>query len=58
LQFALDTAQHQKYTNAWRKAIGYGQDYTKLSKEFLLKTAKEIYEDAPELYAILEASLK
>lgn len=56
---ALTKSQHQVYTNRWRKAIGYGVDYTKYSMDNLLKVAQEkVYYDAPELVELLKQSVK
>ncbi len=49
LSVAVTAAEHQKFTNAWRDAIAYGSDYTKLTKEVLWDYAQIIYKDYPDL---------
>jgi len=50
---ALPKNTHQALTNAWRKAIPYGSDYLELGKDYILKQAKKVYKDFPEILEVL-----
>ena len=43
---ALSKSQHRVYTNAWRKALPYGRQYTASD---VLNAAKTVYANAPDL---------
>lgn len=49
LSVAVTKAEHQKFTNAWRKTFEYGMDYSTLKKSDIWKAAQKIYKDYPEL---------
>jgi hypothetical protein len=44
---ALTKAEHQAFTNAWRKAIPYGSGTANATREQVLGAAKQIYKDHP-----------
>ena len=54
LSIVLTKEEHATYTKAWRKAIGYANDGNPLNtmtatKDDVVKVAKEIYKDSPEI---------
>ncbi len=54
LSIVLTKEEHVIYTKAWRKAIGYANDGNPLNtmtatKDDVIKAAKEIYKDSPEI---------
>ena len=49
LSVAVTPAEHQKFTNEWRKFFKYGTNYKDLKIEDIWEAAKEIYKDYPEL---------
>ena len=53
LSIALTKSEHRKYTNAWRKEIGYGKRPHEASE--IWEAAKQVYIDRPDL---LEAARK
>ncbi|MEJ2042137.1 MAG: hypothetical protein P8X89_02560, partial [Reinekea sp.] len=46
---ALTKAEHQVFTNAWRKAIPYGQGTANATRELVMEKAKDIYSGYPEI---------
>ena len=44
-----------RFTNEWRKAFDYGQDYTSLGQDGVWTLAQKVYKDYPVL---LEAARK
>jgi len=52
LSVAATKAEHQAFTNAWRRAIPYGQGTRAATRESVIEAAKDIYKDHP---AILQA---
>ena len=50
LSIVLTKGEHQVFTNAWRKAIPYG---TKANKQQIMREARYIYKDYPEILKIL-----
>jgi uncharacterized protein YfaA (DUF2138 family) len=46
---ALPREVHQVLTNAWRRAIGYGQGTTNATRDQVAKAAREIYARYAEL---------
>ena len=55
LSVAVTKAEHQRFTNAWRKAFQYGMNYNALKPEDIWNAAQKIYKDYPK---ILEATHK
>ncbi|MFV0305327.1 MAG: hypothetical protein ACK5IC_07600 [Moheibacter sp.] len=54
MSMVLTKEEHQIFTNAWRKAIPYGQDYaSNYSEKEIKKIAKDIYKDYPEILKTL-----
>jgi hypothetical protein len=53
LSVAVTKAEHQAFTNAWRKLIPYGDDTRKATQEQILKAAREIYKDYPDILKAL-----
>ncbi|MGL4521635.1 MAG: RHS repeat-associated core domain-containing protein, partial [Bacilli bacterium] len=49
LSVAVIKAEHQIFTNAWRKEIPYGTNYEELSKNRIWEAAKNVYKKYPEL---------
>jgi hypothetical protein len=43
LSIALTKAEHRVFTNAWRKAIPYGQGTVNATEASVLNAAKQIY---------------
>lgn len=55
----LNKANHQEFTNAWRNAIKYGIEGTgEATKESVIKAAKEIYQNHPDILKALEPYFK
>lgn len=50
---ALTPAEHQVFTNAWRKAIPYGDGTRNADYGTVMSTAKEIYSEYPEILRVL-----
>jgi hypothetical protein len=48
-------AEHQRFTNAWRSLIPYGEGTRAATREQLWRAAQQIYKDYP---ALLEAARK
>lgn len=46
LSIPLTSELHQKFTNAWRKALPYGKSYT--AKQ-IVKAMNSVYEDYPQI---------
>jgi len=46
---AVDPKKHAVFTKRWRDAIPLGSDYANMSKEYILKAARKVYRDAPEI---------
>jgi RHS repeat-associated protein len=54
LSIALTPAEHQRFTNAWRKAIEYGEKGTGTAdKDLVIQKAREIYENYPDILSRL-----
>ncbi len=53
LSIIVDKPEHQVFTNAWRNAIAYGTNYSKVTTQELWLHAQEVYRDYP---ALLEAA--
>ena len=51
----LTPEEHQKFTNAWRALIPYGEGTREATREQIIQAAKQIYKEFPEL---LKAALK
>lgn len=49
LAVAVTKAEHQAFTNAWRKAIPYGTKVRELSREYVEDKAREIYKGYSEI---------
>jgi len=49
---AVNPAEHQAFTNAWRAAIPYGAGTQNATKETVMRAARTIYAGHP---ALLEA---
>lgn len=58
MSVAVTKAEHQRFTNAWRKAIGYGDGTANATNDQILAAAREIYKDYPELLKIIEDAAK
>ena len=57
LTVAVTPAEHQAFTNAWKKRIGYGDKGTrdpKIKRAEIIKAAREIYEDYPAILKALD----
>jgi hypothetical protein len=51
---AVTGAEHQLFTNAWRKAIPYGPEGTGMATRMQVETAaRQIYSDYPDLLKAL-----
>ncbi len=57
LCIALTKEEHQKYTNLWRKYIGYGSGTEEASWDKIWEAAQNVYKDDPELLEIINAWL-
>ncbi|RXE58098.1 RHS repeat-associated core domain-containing protein, partial [Acetivibrio mesophilus] len=55
LSVAVTKTEHQAFTNAWRKLIPYGTNYSTLTKTQIWNYAQEVYKDYP---ALLDAAKK
>jgi RHS repeat-associated protein len=53
---AVTPAEHQFFTNAWRKQISYGSG--KVATERIWEAAKEVYEDYPALLQAVKSALR
>jgi len=53
LSVAVTKAEHQAFTNEWRKLIPYGTDYSSLSINQIWEAAQKVYKNYP---ALLEAA--
>lgn len=49
LSVAVTREEHQKFTNAWRKAFAHGSDYSEITIDDLWREAQKIYENYPDL---------
>ncbi|MHC1656263.1 RHS repeat domain-containing protein [Stenotrophomonas riyadhensis] len=47
LSVAVTEAEHQPFTNAWRRAFPYGTNYRQLSADQVMNKAREIYANYP-----------
>ncbi|WP_428986758.1 RHS repeat domain-containing protein [Stenotrophomonas lactitubi] len=47
LSVAVTEAEHQPFTNAWRRAFPYGSNYRQLSADQVMNKAREIYANYP-----------
>jgi hypothetical protein len=59
----LTKEEHQKFTAAWRDAIGYVNSKNTLNtqtatRDTILKMARDIYQDYPELLKVIEEAFK
>ncbi len=55
LTIAVTEAEHQAFTNAWKKKIGYGEAGTySTDRGKIIKAAREIYEDYPAILKALD----
>ncbi|WNB17009.1 RHS repeat domain-containing protein [Marivirga arenosa] len=54
LSIALTKTEHQAFTNAWRKAIPYGNGTINATREQVINTARQIYKDYPEILNALK----
>ena len=43
---------HKKITKRWKKQIGYGTNYSSVTKKKLLVACDKVYEDMPKLKTI------
>jgi len=50
---ALTPAEHQMFTNAWRRAIPYGTGTATASRQQIMAVARDIYKDYPEILQAL-----
>ena len=50
---AVTLAEHQAFTNAWRKAIPYGKGTANATAKQVLDTARQIYSGRPEILKAL-----
>ncbi|UTY59245.1 RHS repeat-associated core domain-containing protein [Massilia sp. erpn] len=50
---ALTEAEHQAFTNAWRKLIPYGEGTANATKDQVESAAKQIYKNYPEILKAL-----
>ncbi len=57
LSVAVTPAEHQKFTNAWRRRIPHGTKYRELSREYIWEVAQEVYKDYPEILKAAEKIL-
>jgi len=53
LSIAVTPAEHQAFTNAWRRAIPYGQGKATVTAELVTATAREVYENYPDILRAL-----
>jgi len=53
LSTAVTKAEHQGFTNAWRKAISYGKGTAEATEATVKSTAKEIYANYPSILKAL-----
>lgn len=49
LSVAVTAAEHQRFTNDWRRLVAYGTDYSKLTPGNIWEYAQQVYKDYPEL---------
>lgn len=49
LSIALTPAEHQLFTNSWRRAFSYGTGTASATREEVLNEARKIYADYPEI---------
>jgi hypothetical protein len=53
LSIAVTTAEHQVFTNQWRRLIGYGSGTRSANLQSVQDAAREIYRDYPEILSAL-----
>jgi RHS repeat-associated protein len=53
LSVAVTPAEHQAFTNAWRKAIPYGKGTANATAKQVVDTARQIYSGRPEILKAL-----
>lgn len=53
LSVGVTKAEHQIFTNAWRKMIPYGEGTANATREQIMKAAREIYKDYPDILKAL-----
>ena len=46
---ALTRLEHRAFTNAWRKAVPYGQGTVNATREQVMSAAKLIYKEHPSI---------
>jgi hypothetical protein len=49
----LTQAEHQAFTNSWRKAIPYGAGTRSATRDKVIGAAKEIYKTYPDILKAL-----
>ena len=54
---AVTKEEHQAFTNAWRKLIPYGTDYSTLTLSEIWDAAKSVYCDYPDLLEIAKRTI-
>ena len=54
---AVTPAEHQVFTNAWRKLIPYGTNYAALTATQVYEAAQKVYKDYPAILAAVKSAL-